>query len=114
VKAIQMQPDNALAHYNLGVSLMGQDRPDDAILEYNRTIKIDPKYSNAYYALGMIYQAKGDQQDAVTAYEKYLQLDPNGAYVQPTKDSLEKLKQALGPSAAPTVERVSEGDSARN
>jgi tetratricopeptide (TPR) repeat protein len=109
-----MQPENSLAHYNLGVALMGMERPDDAVIEYNRAIKIDPNYANAYYALGMIYQAKGDQQDAVASYEKYVKLDPDGPYIQAAKESLDKLKQALGPGVAPQMEKVSEGDSARN
>jgi Tfp pilus assembly protein PilF len=66
---------------------------DQAILEYQNAVKIDPTVPNLYHNLGNAYGSKGDPGTAEKYYLKAIQVDPNFwfSYV-----SLLKLYQATG------------------
>ena len=46
-KVLQLNPNDAQAHYNLGQALNRQNKLDAAIAAYRKAIQINPKY---YYA----------------------------------------------------------------
>jgi tetratricopeptide (TPR) repeat protein len=48
-------------------------RWDEAIGEYERVLKINPRYPLAAYHLGQIYERKGETARARAAYEQFLQ-----------------------------------------
>lgn len=41
--ALEVNPEYALAHHNLGYYLMSRNRPDEAITHYRSARKINPK-----------------------------------------------------------------------
>jgi Tfp pilus assembly protein PilF len=41
-RALEIDPRNSDAHNNLGLALLLQHKPDDAIAEFRRTLEIDP------------------------------------------------------------------------
>ena len=43
-QAIEIKPDSALTHNNLGNILEAQGRIDEAVEHYRRALKIDPTY----------------------------------------------------------------------
>ncbi len=49
-------------------------RADDAIAEYQRILKINPRYPLAAYHLAKAYERKGDRARARAAYEQFLQV----------------------------------------
>ena len=95
--AIRIEPENAIAHYNLGVTYeyngeglrYGPGFPiDRAIGEHRRAIEIDGHYVEAYYNLGVVYQynregiryGPGSQIDrAVEAFKSVLEIAPKHA-----------------------------------
>jgi tetratricopeptide (TPR) repeat protein len=51
-KAIEIDPNYALAYYNRGVSKYSLDDYSGAIADYTKAIEIDPNYTSAYYSRG--------------------------------------------------------------
>jgi tetratricopeptide (TPR) repeat protein/DNA-binding winged helix-turn-helix (wHTH) protein len=49
-------------------------RLDEAIAEYGRILRINPRYPLAHYHLGQAYERKGERERARTAYERFLQV----------------------------------------
>ncbi|HEV8073334.1 MAG TPA: tetratricopeptide repeat protein [Opitutaceae bacterium] len=73
-------PDNARAHYNLGVILTGLGRSQEAITEYKAALRINPHYAEAHVNLGnTLLQAPGHLPEAITEYEAALRINPNYA-----------------------------------
>ena len=58
----------------LADALLELGRDDEAIAEYERILKINPRYPLAHYHLGQAWERKGDSARARAAYEQFLQL----------------------------------------
>ena len=78
-KAIQLNPNDADAYYNLGIALSDQKKLDAAVAAYQKAIQLNPNYALAYYNLGNALSKQKKLDAAVAAYEKAIQLNPNYA-----------------------------------
>ncbi len=67
----------AEAHYQLAVSYMQSARVQDAFVELQKTIKINPEEKRAYYLLGLIYRQFDNKEKAVKSFLRAIELDPN-------------------------------------
>ncbi len=75
-----VNPDDALAHLNLGSALLDiPDRVPDAIAEYQRALRIDPNYAEAHNNLGAVLLHSGRSTEAVAEYQAAVRLDPDYA-----------------------------------
>jgi len=52
---------------------------DEAIIEYNEAIRLNPDNAKAYSSLAVAYQKKGQYKEAIIFYNKAIHLDPNNA-----------------------------------
>ena len=77
--AVNIAPDRAETHYNLGVALQEQDKRDEAVLVYSRALAIKPDYAEAYHNLGVVLQKQGKLDEAVSAYSRALAIKPDYA-----------------------------------
>ena len=86
--------------YNLmGVILVEQNKPDEAIEYYEKGIKIDPNFSSIYSNLGLLYANKSEHIKAENFYKKSISLN----YKNPEAHnnlgslykSLDKFKDAI-------------------
>jgi len=68
--------NQAVVHYNKGVTLSDAGNYDGAIAEYNKAIELDPKYTNAYINLGYTYYQKKQYDLAIPFYTKAIDLNP--------------------------------------
>lgn len=66
-KAIQIDPNNAIAHVLLGHALIESGQPDDAHVFLCNAVVLQPENIDAHYMLGCIAKEKGD--DAQVAHE---------------------------------------------
>ena len=73
--ALELNPADAAARLNLGLSLMRTDRLDEAIPAFERAIAHDPASAEAYLNLGIALAGKGRAADAATTYRKALEID---------------------------------------
>jgi Flp pilus assembly protein TadD len=60
--AIQLCPQNASAHCNLGWVLMRQGKVDDAIVEFRRTVELDPNMAQGKSDLEQALRVKGNKR----------------------------------------------------
>jgi len=64
------------AHCNLGIVYCEKGSIDQAIIQYKKSIKLDPGSGKTYNNLGMAYLHHGSSKDAITAFETALRLSP--------------------------------------
>jgi len=76
-RALEIDPNHAGAHNNLGVALAAQGRIADAISHFQRAVAIRPDYANAHSNLGMALASQGRIADAVPQLERALALNPS-------------------------------------
>ncbi|MHC4532919.1 MAG: tetratricopeptide repeat protein [Planctomycetota bacterium] len=64
------------SHYNRGSNYMTRGEYDQAILCFDKTIKIKPKFAPAYCNRGTCYYEKGEYEQAIGDFTKALELNP--------------------------------------
>ena len=73
-----VNPDDAVAHLNLGSALLEiPGRVPDALSEYQRAVQIYPDYAEAHNNLGAILLQLGRNTEAVAEYQAAVRLDPD-------------------------------------
>lgn len=68
---VQLEPDSALAHYNLAVGLHRLSKLPEAIAEYKQALALDPKYPDAEQFLGEALLQNGQPDEARPHLEKH-------------------------------------------
>lgn len=63
--------------YQRGLTLIMQGEFRDAIVEFNRAIRMDPTYAEAYHDRGNAYSGLGNEVAAFADYNKAITLDPD-------------------------------------
>ena len=74
-KAIQLDPELAVAHNQLGVLALQGNRTSEAEQEFKKAIAGDPRYAEAQNNLGVLYNREGKDQDAATLYQRAIDSD---------------------------------------
>lgn len=75
-KAIQMYPDFAEAHNNLGSSYLMEGASEKSLAEFERAIALDPKRIGAYNNLSLAFLLLKRYPDSEAAARRALQIDP--------------------------------------
>lgn len=75
--ALQLDPNHANAHVNLGAAYAAVKDYPNAIALQRRATELSPRLTEAYIALGNTLLEAGDAQGALAAHNKALELDPN-------------------------------------
>jgi len=73
------EPDDAAAHYNLGVALGKKGDPDGAIAEYRGALHLNPNLAEAYDGLGVELGQKGNKDGAIVEFREAIRLKPDFA-----------------------------------
>ncbi len=77
-RAIALDPNDAVPHANLGITLKKMGQTDAAVAEYREAIRIDPRNSKAYINLGAILSnVKGDYDGAIACFRRAIALRPD-------------------------------------
>lgn len=88
--------DKALEYYNKQIEVKKEpyylinrgllykkiDREDEAVKDYEETIKIDPKNPHAYNNIGVIYKYRGEFEKAIQYFIKAIEVMDDDVYVQ--------------------------------
>jgi tetratricopeptide (TPR) repeat protein len=78
-QALQINPNDAPTHNNLGSVYLGQNKLDAALAEYRTAIRLDPKYARPHAGLGNIYRDQHNLDAAVDEYQTAIHLDKKDA-----------------------------------
>jgi tetratricopeptide (TPR) repeat protein len=78
-KAIELNPNHALAYYNRGGAYAEIRQYKKAIADYDRAIELNPNNALAYYNRGGAYSEIGENEKAIAGYDRAIELDPDDA-----------------------------------
>jgi tetratricopeptide (TPR) repeat protein len=78
-KVLDMDPNHAAAHINLGTLYYNRQEYVLAERHYRSAIEIDPRYALAYFDLGNVLDETGRVQEAIDTYKIAIQLAPTYA-----------------------------------
>jgi Flp pilus assembly protein TadD len=81
-KALEIQPNYAMAHNNLGSALAHQGRCDEAFTEYQKALELQPNLVLAHDNLGDLLATRGQYPEALVHYRKALEIQPGDPMVQ--------------------------------
>jgi tetratricopeptide (TPR) repeat protein len=75
-RALEVEPDNAVAHCNLGEALLRERRYGDASFYLSRAIDLDPDFAFAYSNFAVVLSNAERYEDAVAAAQRALAAHP--------------------------------------
>ena len=78
-RALELKPDFAEAHNNLGNALQDQGKLDEAVACYRRALELKPDFAEAHNNLGNALKDQGKLDEAVACYRRALELKPDYA-----------------------------------
>ena len=78
-KVLEIDPQHAAAHINLGTLYYNRQEFGLAERHYRRAIEADTRYALAYFDLGNVLDETGRVQEAIATYKTALQLAPTYA-----------------------------------
>jgi serine/threonine protein kinase/tetratricopeptide (TPR) repeat protein len=102
-KALELDPDYALAHAGLGDAYgqrwnqfgFPQAWIDSAIVASEKAISLDPSLAEGYKALGLAYQMKGWYRRSLETYHKAVELNPD---YEPAVSNIGWVNEFIGES----------------
>ncbi len=75
---LQLDSTYRTAYYNMGyIQYQYLQLYDEALANFEKAVKVDPKYFQAVYMRGLCYEAKGDVEKAKREYSYAIQLNPD-------------------------------------
>jgi len=91
-----LKKERALYHYNLGVAYSQAKFYDEAIGEYEKSLKYSSANANAHYNLGLLYEnIKKVPEQAIEHYRKYLEIKPDTADKEEVEGWIKKLEAII-------------------
>jgi hypothetical protein len=76
-RAVQANPNNYLAHNNLGFTLAQRGRFEEAVGHYQTAIRLNPNYLDALFNLASTLEILGRREEAISWYGRVLDLNPS-------------------------------------
>ncbi|HTN93549.1 MAG TPA: tetratricopeptide repeat protein, partial [Gallionella sp.] len=78
-KALEINPNFAEAHCNLGLALKELGQLDHAVSSYQQSLKINPGLTEAHNNLGVALRNLGMLDNAISSFDHALKINPNYA-----------------------------------
>lgn len=100
-KLVEKDPNDGALRASLAGALGATGRYDDALVQLDAAIKLQPLNPEAYHNRAVIHQRKGDTAAAIRDYEAALRYNPQ---YQPARDALKRLGGSDTVSAPKTGE----------
>jgi tetratricopeptide (TPR) repeat protein len=90
-EAVEIAPENAECHDDLGIAFFEASLYDDAIREYDLALLKNPKYADAVFHLALAYEKKGMRREAADTYTRFLSLGHKGPKADQSKEKIKSL-----------------------
>jgi tetratricopeptide (TPR) repeat protein len=96
-QALSFDPDRPEIRFNLGLLLLGQEQPREALLHLRMATRLRSNMAPAFLHLGNTYRMLGSEDSALSAYNRALDIDPglSQAYLALGQFHLEQGKPSL-------------------
>ena len=78
-KAIEINPNDAEAHFNVGNTFKELDRLKDSEISYKKAINLKSDYLEAYNNLGTVLRELGRLEESEASYKKAIEIKPDFA-----------------------------------
>jgi Flp pilus assembly protein TadD len=75
-KALQADPEDALAHYSMATALSGNGQEREAVEEYRKACALNQRFPTWLAHLAVSQALTGDMEGAISSWRKSLELDP--------------------------------------
>ena len=72
LRAVQLEPDNAVSRWSLGMTLAKQGRYVEAIEHFERVLELEPKNYQTHFCLANLYKRTGKEEKARQHMEHHL------------------------------------------
>ena len=79
-KALDVNPKSAIAMFNLGNALLGQNKPQEALEQYANAANLEQDkeaLAQIYHNIGVIFHEQKEYAKAIEAYKQSLRNNPN-------------------------------------
>lgn len=73
IEAIELDKNNYLAYYELGLTLNASDKKDTAIVMFSNALKVNPEFKEAKIALAITYSEIGRYKEAISLYNEIIE-----------------------------------------
>ncbi|MEQ1814310.1 MAG: tetratricopeptide repeat protein [Candidatus Nitrotoga sp.] len=80
-RSVKLSPHLAPLHYVLGVEYFNAIRYQDAMVQFDETIRLDPQNGHAYYVKGLILKRQRDDKQAIQQMKKSCELKNTAACI---------------------------------
>ena len=94
--AIRINPNYALAYFNLGLLNSQKGNFDDALKQFGKAIEIDPLFAEAYRNTAIIYYMTENFEQSLYNFEKYNSLITDESIKATVRQDINELKKKLG------------------
>jgi tetratricopeptide (TPR) repeat protein len=78
-QALELSPNNAFTHLNLGTALFENGDPSGALSEFREAVRLSPDLTKAHYGIGIVAESIGHDADALDAFASAVKADPDFA-----------------------------------
>jgi Flp pilus assembly protein TadD len=78
--------------YNIGVSFLNKNKPDEAVRYFTKAVTLDPNYVDGYFQRALTYLGLQKMAECKADFQKVLALTPQGPQAETAKKALEQLK----------------------
>jgi TolB-like protein/Tfp pilus assembly protein PilF len=95
-KALALAPDNAIAHFFMGVALCATNRAQRGVEELERALAIDPNLAQARAFMGLTQMYVGRAEEVETHVHEAFRLSPRDALIYVWYSHLGEAKACLG------------------
>jgi tetratricopeptide (TPR) repeat protein len=79
IKLLQADPANPLRHDAVAALYLDANRMDDAIVEYEQSLRLNNESAATHYNLGFALSARGRHKEAIAQFQDALRIDPDYA-----------------------------------
>jgi len=87
-RAVQIEPSNAVALFNLGSTLDDLGRLNEARQQLRLATRLDPDYADAHYNLAIVCEKmNAEESEARDHWSVYLKLEPSGRYAEYAREA---------------------------
>jgi Tfp pilus assembly protein PilF len=104
---LKIAPEDATAHYDLGLAFKLKDRLDDALGEFRKAAELAPNQPDVHYTLGVTLWQKGSFDEADGELRAAIKAKPDYAEAYYTLGTVLKQKGKLDDAAASLRQAIS-------